>query len=237
MSGKNISSNNMKEIKVFVPLNQLSIENMFKKYFNLSYCFKILNEKTKEEPDLVVFGSGPDPSPTLYDEIKLKGTVTVPWRDQDDKSLYKRFEHIPKIGINRGALFLNIMSGGQLFQDVDNHKRSHQLVNLLPVGGRWKMGDKIRVSSEHHQMMIPSKDATILGIALDEYETAGIATRYISSKTRSRPTFDTEVVWYEGTESLCFQPSPETFGAEPTRKYFFDLLEFFFLNKIDRKAG
>ena len=113
------------------------------------------------------------------------------------------------------------MSGGAMWQDVNNHGRSHHMTNLLDISDSFKKGQDILVTSTHHQMMIPSDEGEILAFANE-------ATEFISSKKRVRPDYDTEVVWYEKTKSLCFQPHPEysSEAAMSTRDYFFALLKY-----------
>ncbi|MNR49918.1 hypothetical protein D3C85_1693660 [compost metagenome] len=40
-----------------------------------------------------------------------------------------------------------------------------------------------------------------------------------------KPRVDIEAMFYKDTNSLCFQPHPEFYGAHSTREYYFELLE------------
>src|SRR3546814_14796091 len=58
---------------------------------------------------------------------------------------------IPMLGVCRGAQFLNVMPGGKLYQDVDNHVGDHPIYDpqnkrVIP-----------NVSSIHHQMCIETR--------------------------------------------------------------------------------
>jgi hypothetical protein len=73
-------------------------------------------------------------------------------------------------------------------------------------------------------MMVPAEDADVICIA------------YESSYTHSKPRaielpYDPEVIWYERTRSLCYQPHPEyaPSGAifSKSEEYFFDLIRYF----------
>src|SRR5690554_3184603 len=79
--------------------------------------------QTAEEADLVCFIGGEDVQPSLYGEHDHPSTHTNPARDEMEEKLfhYCLNEGIPMAGICRGAQFLNVMNGGKLYQDVDNH--------------------------------------------------------------------------------------------------------------------
>jgi hypothetical protein len=81
-------------------------------------------------------------------------------------------------------------------------------------------GDVLKVTSTHHQMMRPSTDGEILAIAHR-------AKTFLSANNLPKPRFDTEVVWYNGFKTLCYQPHPEYDVLPPNRKYFLALLEHF----------
>lgn len=182
-------------------------------------------------PDLVVFTGGPDVSPEFYGERKLPVSYTAPDRDKREKEIFEKYLLTPKVGICRGGQFLNVMSGGSMFQDVNNHLGSHLMTNLLKVPGIDE--DKIWVTSTHHQMMRAGKDGIVIGVALGDKPKKGLATSYTSAFKQPIPEYDTEVVWYPKTKSLCFQPHPEYMSGKNNLQmtdYFFKLLDHFFFN-------
>lgn len=126
---------------------------------------------------------------------------------------WENFIDLPKIGICRGAQFLNVKSGGAMWQDVNNHTKDHVATDILFTN------TELTVSSTHHQMMIPSPDGEILAFAKE-------ATQFKSASDRDPTRVDAEVVWYEKTKSLCFQPHPELAGYSDCRDYFFDLIDY-----------
>lgn len=211
---------------VFVVSSQYGVTNMFAR--NKEFHVTLDEDKA---PDLLVFTGGADVNPQLYGETSLPRTNMDSGRDKQDIEAWKKWGKVPKVGICRGGQFLNVMSGGAMWQDVNNHTRAHEMVNLLKVPGI--EDDKIRVTSTHHQMMIPGKKGEEIAIALNESRTAGLATQYSSAIRRPYPKWDTEVVWYPETNSLCFQPHPEYTDAAPMTNYFFKLLDHFFFK--DRK--
>lgn len=170
------------------------------------------------DADIIVFQGGSDINPALYGETTLRGTSYQDRLDQLDIGFfdYARTAGKPMIGICRGAQFLNVMNGGALWQDVNNHLGSHTMIDLCI-----NHGSKLQVTSTHHQMMIPAVHGIELGIA-------NLATQFKSAKERAKPRHDTEVVWYEDTRSLCVQFHPE-YQQKICRLHFFDLVDHLIL--------
>lgn len=160
--------------------------------------------RTLEGSDLVLFTGGEDVSPELYGDAKHHSTYNNIHRDQAERELFDRAraEKIPMAGICRGGQFLNVMSGGRMYQDVENHTRSH-----LAFDETSDRRNKILVTSTHHQMMMPTKNAIMLLSAdqkgrLTWMDSKGQTHSDVSNK-------DIEAVYYPETKSLCFQPHPE----------------------------
>lgn len=159
---------------------------------------------------LVQFTGGEDVTPAIYGQSRHPATHSSLNRDVQEAGVYKicRLRGIPMAGICRGGQFLNVMSGGRMFQDVNNHA----------IGGTHKATDLetstvVDVTSTHHQMMVAGKNGEVLCVAT-------LATR------REYDDFegpDTEVVFYRDDKVLCFQPHPEY--NEPTEDYYFRLLD------------
>lgn len=116
--------------------------------------------ESPQESDLVVFAGGSDVNPDLYGAKKHHTTSYVNTRDQRDLELYDLCytQGIPMLGVCRGAQFGWVMSGGKLFQDVDNHFGNHTMYD--PIN---KVN--LEVTSVHHQMCAPSPNtgAEIIG--------------------------------------------------------------------------
>jgi hypothetical protein len=165
------------------------------------------DEKTISETEILVFPGGADLNPGLYGEKKHPTTSSS---DKQDDTFLKAWNlvvknpKILKIGICGGGQFLNVMNGGKMFQDVDNHTRDHSCVYLNTVGET----SSFQVTSTHHQMMRPGREAELWGWAFES------SYRDLEN-TIHRPTMfdhegpDIEVLWYPKTSSLCFQPHPE----------------------------
>ncbi len=170
-----------------------------------------------EEPDLICFTGGEDVDPRLYDQKSHPSTYANPKRDAIEQKVFAKYEAFPKVGICRGGQFLNVMSGGSMFQNVNNHGRGdHDMIDLFTQSN-------ILVTSTHHQMMRAGIDSQVIGISHE-------STIFESGPGVDipNPEFDTEVVWYKGTNSLCFQPHPEYPDADKEcTEYFFNMIELF----------
>lgn len=225
---------NKKKIRVkIIGPSDYMVAQMFRKHSSAFLEFVVMKDDIYSKPDLVCFTGGPDVNPSLYKENKINETQFSEFRDREDISFYERYKDTPKVGICRGGQLLNVLSGGAMWQHVNNHGSYHEIINLLPIPARWAQGDILKVSSTHHQMMIAGTDGEVLAIAMNKEQNSGIATTYLSGTARDRPIFDTEVVWYEKTKSLCYQPHPEYSNQKDNEKYFFDLIEYFFFRQKD----
>lgn len=173
-----------------------------------------------DDAELVCFTGGEDVNPALYGEDRHPKTHCNPKRDENESLLFKMLKEkqIPMVGICRGGQFLNVMNGGMMFQHVTGHTENHEVTDI-------ETGQLIYCSSTHHQMMRPSKDAKIVAVTptrgLKEY----MSSLYISTLIRKEN--DIEVLWYEDTKCLCFQPHPEFHSPiyQNCEKYFFDLIK------------
>lgn len=180
-------------------------------------------EDGMDQPDLVLFTGGADVSPDLYGEINF-ASHNDPSRDADEILIFEEYlDKVPFVGICRGGQFLNVMSGGRMYQDVDGHcNGNHTLTDI------WT-SESYEVTSTHHQMMRPNDDGNIIAVATESTSaliSVGNAPVHVSYEPLSHD--DVEVVYYDKTKALCFQPHPEYQGAKQTEKYFFELLDRFF---------
>lgn len=181
---------------VLLPTFDLATANFFKnKGFHVST--DLFDTWTAS---LVVFVGGEDVSPFLYGERTIKGTHTNPTRDLFEISALRMCPNdTPKIGICRGAQFLNVMNGGSLYQDVDKHGVTHRMWDVD------NSDERISVTSTHHQMMIPHELGKIISVARETtlLKWAGGTTKPDAKRQ------DIEVVHYPHTNTLCFQYHPE----------------------------
>jgi len=119
---------------------------------------------------------------------------------------------IKRFTITKLAQFLNVMSGGRMYQHVEKHTAAHTITDA-------ETGETVYVSSTHHQMMMPAPSGLLvasssLGGSREWYD-GEVFKKDISKE-------DIEVVYYTHTKCLCFQPHPEFNYAEydGMREYF-----------------
>lgn len=179
--------------------------------------------------DVVVFTGGADINPALYNETPFGSGAPNQKRDDLEVATFKSALNweIPMIGICRGAQLLNVLNGGTLWQDVDNHTANHDIIDV-------RTEDVYRVTSTHHQQMRPNnKTANMIAIAHTPKlgGRGSLCTKRRAAAGTFVPTLgdvDPEVVWYAKNKCLCFQPHPEYPGNTQTEEYFWKLVDELF---------
>ena len=175
--------------------------------------------ETVQEADLLCFTGGADVSPEFYGDKKHHYTGSDIRRDENEREIFRQafIANKPMVGICRGGQFLNVMSGGRMYQHVEKHAGyPHYIVDKVT-------GETIYVSSTHHQMMMPSVNATVVATSnlrgYREWYEGQVFHKEIAEE-------DYEVLYYEETKCLCFQPHPEFTSVEygGMKKYFESLL-------------
>ncbi len=206
-------------------------------YISMMFTLGYYGVQTVEEADIVLFTGGSDVNPELYGEKCLSKTHFDRFRDDYEIDVYNRARalSIPMVGICRGGQFLNVMNGGKMFQHVAGHCGEHDAFTV-PHNKKDKVL-KIRVTSTHHQMMIPAdkKESIILLVAHESTE------RYTEQRTelgKTKEPEDVEVVMYTDTDCLCFQPHPEFPSCPGECVDFFDeCLDNWIVPMISLKKG
>ena len=167
-----------------------------------------------DEASLVCFTGGEDVSPVMYGDATHHTTYNNLARDVKEQRLFNHCleNGIAMVGICRGGQFLNVMSGGRMYQDISEHCGDHSITDT-------RTGDTIYVSSTHHQMIMPSEKALVVATAAlggtREWYDGEIFRKDVSKE-------DIEVVYYEHTNCLCFQPHPEF-----SRPHYAQMTEYF----------
>lgn len=223
--------------KVFV----VGGDSLVKEMFSTTPEFELSN-KIEDDKTIICFTGGEDVTPSLYEEKPISEMVgSNSWntrRDLDELAVFSNRIANPKIGICRGAQFLNVCSGGSLYQDVDAHCRSHEVYS--PVTGKY-----YAVTSTHHQQMKLNPNVKELGTLLayaeestykcfwsrytkSEHQIVKLKDgkyEYVSGGLYSSDEIDNEVIFYEWTKSFCFQPHPEYNPQYETKELFMSLLQ------------
>lgn len=181
------------------------------------------------DADIVNFTGGEDVTPALYNESPLFGTMFNVHRDNQETEIYKAALNLNKfmVGICRGGQFLNVMNGGKMWQDVDNHGKSHLAKDIASGKDYW-------VTSTHHQMMRPTPDAIVLMTAKESKEKLAMKELWRHPDPGEN---DIEAVFYPQTRSLCFQPHPEFSNAGDCRRAFMKYVRECFLDETYRRSA
>lgn len=150
---------------------------------------------------LVVFTGGADISPSLYGHKESRQTWCTARRDVYEVMAFRRARKhdLPIAGICRGAQFLCAMAGGTLFQHVTGHTgRNHTMMT-------WD-GRVIHVTSTHHQMQNPPRDAEVLG-----WSEKRLSSCYIGPDDEEvePPDREYECVHYPNIKAVGMQYHPE----------------------------
>lgn len=198
--------------KVFIVESSQAYDRMF-----LDMGWELTGSIT--DADLVQFTGGEDVSPFLYGQPKHPTTYSDARRDLVESGYYSwaQRRNIPMAGICRGGQFLNVMNGGSMYQDVKAHAihGTHSIIDIIT-------GKEHQVTSTHHQMMKAGKAATLIAIG----EQAHNVIDHNGEEFVNRGSMaGVEVLFYESTHSLCFQPHPEFNSTVTTKHYYFELLE------------
>jgi carbamoylphosphate synthase small subunit len=165
-----------------------------------------------EAADIIVFNGGTDIATEIYGEKAVyTSSAKKSIRDIDEMALFDEFKGQKLLlGICRGSQLLNCLNGGKLWQDVNNHGRTHQMLDRLT-------GEVVMVTSTHHQMMIPNLETgSVIGVASES-----TIKRREAGPEKFDPMpikqallqpielLDVEIVWYRQNTTLCIQGHPE----------------------------
>lgn len=211
-----------KEPKVFVVDGDLQYYRMFK-----DEGWRVVG--AMDEADMIQFTGGADVSPALYNQHEHPRTGAWPDRDKREQLIFRwAIEHaIPMAGICRGGQFLNVMCGGSMWQDVNNHATGGL---HLAVDKRWP-DLQFYVTSTHHQMMVPGPQAEIVLTAAEctlRERCSPLSQVQIIEQAPGNGE-DIEAVFYKQEDAFCFQPHPEyRLSAPKLAKFYFDYIDEFF---------
>lgn len=175
------------------------------------------------EAQVIIFNGGADIATSIYGEQPIDRFIPEQQsrRDIYEIDIFNNYKDpsILKVGICRGSQLLNCLNGGRLWQDVNNHGQSHEMLVIATK-------EVIRVTSTHHQMMRPSLDGEVLAVA-------DVATRKYADGANF-PAFrydddhrDTEIVWYPKTSTLCIQGHPEYIPGSRFANFSIDLIRHY----------
>lgn len=181
--------------------------------------FEFRPAKDVTSADMILYTGGSDINPALYGENKLDCTWVDTNQDKEDGLVYHEGKKLGKfqVGICRGAQLLNVLNGGSMWQDVNNHGgREHLVQDVLTK-------KTYLVSSLHHQGIILNPQKSQL-LAFCEESTRKISAKGAWREESGRPSTDVEAFYYPETRSLGVQWHPEC-GPRDCINLFFNYIE------------
>ena len=193
---------------------------LFPRLLSLAKCWPA---KSVQEADIVLFTGGIDDiSPQLYGKQSHRETYNDFDADVRDIQVFREAVSlgVPMVGVCRGAQFLHVMNGGELYQHVDNHNSRHDI---------WlrREGRTIVSSSVHHQMCKYNSRMQVLADAIvssnrwsDPYTCHTPPTN-----RQSLNDVDIEAFWYEDTACFGVQGHPEYTGFDEFSEWFLKQIE------------
>jgi hypothetical protein len=202
---------------------------------SLAYARMFMNEGNfvgtddPDKADIICYTGGADVHPSTYGE-QVDPVINCYYdiaRDRSDVEMFKfaKAKGVYQVGICRGGQFLNVMSGGKLWYDIDNHTQAHHASIVHTQDGVLVEKGKVLVSSTHHQQFIAGPGAEILMIADECTMKLNASDQWVLGNDTTEDEYDLESVWYPKTGCLCFQPHPEFGEYVDCRKTFFQFLE------------
>lgn len=176
-----------------------------------------------EDADIVVFTGGADINPALYGEEPHIRTHFNYERDRRELSVYRKSKGKFKIGLCRGGQLLNVLSGGKLWQDIDQHHGAHSIRDV-------NTGQVIIVNSIHHQAFRPGKNAVTVAVTRlsTTKEAMGVSWVKHQLPVNHHHETDFEVLYYPETRCLCIQSHPEMEHADDAKNYFHELISRYY---------
>lgn len=202
-------------MKVFVVQGDALTEQMFSQN---GYTLVLSAPKA----DIICFTGGEDVSPSLYNEPAHTYTYSNLARDEYERSIFENSRDKFHVGICRGSQLLTVLNGGKLNQHINNHTRSHFIIDVRTKEVFWS-------TSTHHQSHRPGPEAEIIATAFDGGlpHLSGWKEYYKNySFVRENSEVDHEISFYPATRSLCVQGHPEYMDKnDPFVEYFFYLIK------------
>jgi len=169
--------------------------------------------KDIKEADLLVFTGGADVDPQLYGERNISSSFST-HRDAYELDMYaKALEwDVPMFGICRGFQFLAVMNGGKLWQHVNNHTSSHDIVDT-------ETGMVVKASSIHHQMVRQTGDMSVMAVSnnpvVTQFKRADYELNISNHNAGMDDPLEIEAACWIETKSFGVQGHPELFDQYP----------------------
>lgn len=189
---------------------------------------------TAKEADVVCFLGGPDVSPKEYGQRPISEvSFCDSKRDENEKKIFNYClkNGIVMVGICRGAQFLHVMNGGELWQHVNKHAGPHH--NIVDL----EEDVVVKSSSTHHQMMKYNDWMELLAVP-DENVATIFKDEHIDINYEADPApetagdFSTEIeveaCTYSPCKTLCVQGHPEIGPRKFSSWFMYKLHDYFY---------
>lgn len=164
---------------------------------------------TIKDADIVVFVGGADVNPSLYGQRPLRETSWHAERDDAEVAAWVEATERSKIlfGICRGAQFLHVMNGGQLWQHVEGHGGSNHVIVDIDDGY------SVLANSIHHQMLMPNEELEIIAVCQQQ-----ISDKFFADGAGGTKELEIEAGSYADDRSFFVQGHPEV-GSDTYRSW------------------
>lgn len=180
-----------------------------------------------EDADIVVFIGGVDVDPQLYGQSKIDMTQTPsPSRDKMEIDVYAKCIELgkPMFGICRGAQFLHVMNGGELWQHVEGHNRGDHVI--------YDTVDEVYITatSYHHQMLALHARLDVIAVCPDQisrkFHSDTMVINLDKEGNNAEQELEIEAGCYYETKCFFVQGHPEVGSEEYKSWCMTKLMEF-----------
>ena len=206
-----------------------SVHRLMSKYFGFE------GVDSPDKADIIIWNGGADIGTQIYGENSIhRGIPEQPSiRDRNEMGLFFEYAKSPKLklGICRGAQLLNCLNGGKLYQDVNNHTRDHEMIDI-------RSGEIIKITSTHHQQMRVGDGGLVIGVANEStYKAYDGHKLDVRRHPEMRHGNDLEVVWYAATKTLCIQGHPEYVPTSRFADYTLELIQSLYIANLQPEGA
>jgi len=178
--------------------------------------------RNPSEFDLVVFTGGEDVHPDFYSGIHTGISQVNMDRDRFEKRIFDVCleENVKMTGICRGFQFINVMSGGFMYQHIERHAMHGVHTVRFPY-----VKEVYNLTSTHHQLVGLPTNAMMIGYAYPRRSDIYIGPD--SQRTR-KPELEIESAVFPHTSCMGVQFHPEMIGNDPKGvKFYLKMMEDF----------
>lgn len=130
---------------------------LLNKQVNMEETFEVETIDFKKSYDFILFDGGSDVTPSYYHELPHKETFNNLERDKHEEEIFLSYlgTKTKYIGICRGSQFLNVMMGGNLYQNLSDYGKQHYPLHNIKLTKECAefllLPETVTVNSTHHQ--------------------------------------------------------------------------------------